>query len=250
MTFDPAMFDAALAAATAENPYFKIAGPRLRRCAQLVAELFPANLVPAMLDVGGFKQCSIVLAAGFPDTPGLAWQHINAETRLPGGFFDARSIPLPYADASLDLIVCWETIEHLFDVRKDGSVSFDGNLYALKEMRRVLKPDGALHLTTTNRFCPRTWASFRQGKAPMINAPTLDHPGHIREFNYQELAQLLVLAGFDVTSMTSFNAYNMHFTEAVADSLAPRMAHWLGRGLHEAEKYDTLLAFGTPSPQG
>jgi SAM-dependent methyltransferase len=50
---------------------------------------------------------------------------------------DAHS--LPFADASFDLIVSCETIEHLPDVRA-----------AIREMHRVTRPGGKLFLTTPN----------------------------------------------------------------------------------------------------
>jgi SAM-dependent methyltransferase len=52
---------------------------------------------------------------------------------------DAQS--LPFADASFDLLVSCETIEHLPQVRA-----------ALREMHRVTRPGGKLFLTTPNYF--------------------------------------------------------------------------------------------------
>lgn len=46
---------------------------------------------------------------------------------------------LPYADQSFDLVTCTEVIEHLEHYR-----------YTLREMHRILKPGGALVLTTPN----------------------------------------------------------------------------------------------------
>ena len=63
----------------------------------------------------------------------------RAERRLPG----ARLVelepdaPLPLADASFDLVLCAETIEHVRDVQ-----------LLLSEIRRVLKPGATLALTT------------------------------------------------------------------------------------------------------
>lgn len=47
---------------------------------------------------------------------------------------------LPYADASFDLVVCFEVIEHL-----------DERARALDEFRRVLGPDGVLAISSPNR---------------------------------------------------------------------------------------------------
>lgn len=74
---------------------------------------------------------------------------------------------LPLRDDDLDVIVCFETIEHIA-----GYASFVG------ELRRVLRPDGVLILSTPNRaFGP---ASLHQ-----------NNPYHVREFTGDELEELL-----------------------------------------------------------
>jgi 2-polyprenyl-3-methyl-5-hydroxy-6-metoxy-1,4-benzoquinol methylase len=70
---------------------------------------------------------------------------------------------LPYGDASFDLAVCFEVIEHI--VEHDQ---------LLDELRRVLSPDGLLVLSTPNR-----------GQYPA------DNPWHVRELTTGELAQAL-----------------------------------------------------------
>ena len=45
--------------------------------------------------------------------------------------------PLPFLDGAFDLVLCVETIEHVRDVQ-----------LLLSEVRRVLRPDGTLALTT------------------------------------------------------------------------------------------------------
>jgi SAM-dependent methyltransferase len=87
----------------------------------------------------------------------------QAPSRLVRG--DAMCLPLK--DASVDLVVSFETIEHVPDA---------GALVA--EIRRVLKPGGRLVLSTPNRaFGPP--------------ARHTSNPFHIREFTADELCDLL-----------------------------------------------------------
>ena len=74
---------------------------------------------------------------------------------------------LPIADASIDLVVSFETLEH---VREHEQM--------LDEIRRVLKPDGSLLLSTPDRDVYT--AELHR-----------DNPFHLRELNLGELQSLL-----------------------------------------------------------
>ncbi|MGI9147251.1 MAG: class I SAM-dependent methyltransferase, partial [Chloroflexota bacterium] len=90
-------------------------------------------------------------------------RHAQPESRLLRG--DAMHLPL--VDASIDLVVSFETIEHVADA--EGLVG---------EIRRVLKPCGRLVLSTPNR-------AFGPPERHIGN------PFHIREFTAEELRELL-----------------------------------------------------------
>jgi SAM-dependent methyltransferase len=78
---------------------------------------------------------------------------------------DATSLPL--RDASLDVVVSFETLEHVPDAAA-----------MVREVRRVLKPGGSLVLSTPNRgFGP-----------PELHT---NNPFHVREFTADELRALL-----------------------------------------------------------
>jgi SAM-dependent methyltransferase len=88
--------------------------------------------------------------------------------RQPGArLLHADAARLPLHDASIDLVVSFETIEHVPDARA-----------LVVEIRRVLKPSGRLVLSTPNRaFGPP--------------ARHTNNPFHIREFTAEELRELL-----------------------------------------------------------
>lgn len=86
---------------------------------------------------------------------------------------------LPLADGSVDTVVNFQVIEHLWDQAQ-----------FLRECHRVLTPGGELLVSTPNRI------TFSPGRDTPLN------PFHTRELNAAELTELLVEAGFRVAVMT------------------------------------------------
>ena len=86
---------------------------------------------------------------------------------------------LPLADASVDVVVNFQVIEHLWDQARFVS-----------ECARVLRSSGLLMVSTPNRI------TFSPGRDTPIN------PFHTRELNADELTELLVDAGFASVSMS------------------------------------------------
>jgi ubiquinone/menaquinone biosynthesis C-methylase UbiE len=112
----------------------------------------------------------------------------RASRRLP----DAEAVqvqpdePLPFVDGEFELVLCTETIEHVRDVQ-----------LFLSEVRRVLRPGGALALTTPAhsrvtalRLLVRGFESEFDPLSP-----------HLRFFTRRSLSRLLDAMGFDVSSM-------------------------------------------------
>ncbi len=87
------------------------------------------------------------------------------------------SLPLP--DASVDVVVNFQVIEHLWDQPQ-----------FVAECVRVLRPGGLLMMSTPNRI------TFSPGRDTPVN------PFHIRELNADELTRLLVDGGFGLRSMS------------------------------------------------
>src|SRR5208337_3582774 len=80
---------------------------------------------------------------------------------------------LPLPDASVDVVVNFQVIEHLWDQAQ-----------FVAECARVLRPEGLLMVSTPNRI------TFSPGRDTPIN------PFHTRELNADELTALLLDAGF------------------------------------------------------
>lgn len=90
----------------------------------------------------------------------------------------ANLAELPLPDASVDAVVNFQVIEHLWDQSQ-----------FVAECARVLRPAGLLMVSTPNRI------TFSPGRDTPIN------PFHTRELNAGELTELLVDAGFSGVAM-------------------------------------------------
>ncbi|OBK27834.1 SAM-dependent methyltransferase [Mycobacterium asiaticum] len=91
----------------------------------------------------------------------------------------ANLTELPLPDASVDVVVNFQVIEHLWD---------QGQF--IRECARVLRPSGLLMVSTPNRI------TFSPGRDTPIN------PFHTRELNADELTELLLEGGFSDVSMS------------------------------------------------
>jgi SAM-dependent methyltransferase len=91
----------------------------------------------------------------------------------------ANLAELPLADASVDVVVNFQVIEHLWDQAQ-----------FVAECARVLRPSGLLMVSTPNRI------TFSPGRDTPLN------PFHTRELNAVELTELLVDAGFAEVSIS------------------------------------------------
>ncbi len=87
---------------------------------------------------------------------------------------------LPLADASLDLVVAFDLLEHLED--DDAAVA---------EVRRVLKPTGTYLVAVPAD--PRLWSEHDEAV------------DHVRRYTRQGLLDLLDRGGFEVTDVRSWN---------------------------------------------
>jgi ubiquinone/menaquinone biosynthesis C-methylase UbiE len=88
-----------------------------------------------------------------------AWRHHGVSSAM---YVCASGDRLPLADASVDLVTSFETIEHVSD---DG--------FLVNEFYRVLRPDGQLIVSTPNQW-------------PLANTPY-----HVREYDRESFVRVL-----------------------------------------------------------
>lgn len=119
------------------------------------------------------------------------WQHFpNAQPTAATN--DFRKEPLPFADGSVDSMVCLEVLEHLSDPDYAHATSLSGVFYFLEEVYRVLAVGGRALFTTPNA------ASLLTIERALSHEPPLAHPWHFREFTPGELRRILQSVGFGV----------------------------------------------------
>lgn len=107
----------------------------------------------------------------------------------------ANLIDLPLADASVDTVVNFQVIEHLWDQQA-----------FITECLRVLRPGGELLISTPNRI------TFSPGRDTPLN------PFHTRELDPRELRELLEAPGFTVhETLGVFHGQGMRALDAKWD---------------------------------
>lgn len=103
---------------------------------------------------------------------------------------------LPYKNNSFDLVFAGEIIEHIVDTD-----------FFIDEIRRVLKPNGELIITTPNVASLDRRLMLLFNKNPFFPAsfsyPANTQAGHVRFFNDKLLIDFLRHKGFDIVSMKS-----------------------------------------------
>ncbi len=141
------------------------------------------TLLPAggrVLELGGGGEFNRLLRAARP----------GVEMVVSEG--DLRKVTLP--DGSFDLVLCMEVIEHIHDqAPAAGEIPTEwrgtGAAHLLAEVTRVLRPGGALFLTTPNAASANTLHKIITLQAPMVYRP------HVREYTCWEIDAMLKVAG-------------------------------------------------------
>ena len=102
---------------------------------------------------------------------------------------DLDAAPLPYRDGVFAAAACLDVVEHVLDPRR-----------LLREVARILRPDGVLVLTTPNiRFYPFVLSLLR-GRFPRTGGPADEaggwDGGHLHYFTFADVESLLRACGF------------------------------------------------------
>lgn len=114
---------------------------------------------------------------------------------------------LPFKQSIFDKVGMAEVLEHL-----------PNPIRALKEMLRVLKPKGILHITIPNGAWMPIFVNVMRNKLCSL------HPEHVNYWNYEQLTVVLNIAGFKVT-------HHSYFTRYIQHGFLPKLSHLL-RHLH------------------
>ncbi len=110
---------------------------------------------------------------------------------------DIERDKFPFDDGQFSFVVFTEVFEHL---RIDP-------IFTIKEIHRVLKPDGLMYLTTPNVYAAERVFNFILGIGlydpykEFEKLYILGHMGHVREYAHHEVKQFLKSTGFEVLSV-------------------------------------------------
>ena len=114
---------------------------------------------------------------------------LKGEKRFNYNHFNIENHRFPYKDGSFDVVIFGEIIEHLLN----------DPCKVLREIKRVLKPNGSLILTTPNVARLENICRLIQGENIYDPYSGYGPYGrHNREYNRHELIQLLEFEGFNV----------------------------------------------------
>jgi SAM-dependent methyltransferase len=171
-------------------------------------------------------------------TQTLSWQEGTARKNSTFYFdhFNMEESRFPYDDASFDVVLYCEIIEHLLM----------NPVHTLKEIRRVMRPGGLLVVTTPNVARLGNVLAMADGRSIYDPYSGFGPYGrHNREFSMQELIGLLEFAGFVHESSFTADAHREDHTShpkfrIASQLIADRPAH-LGQYLFAA-----VRASGTP----
>ena len=110
---------------------------------------------------------------------------------------------LPYADASFDVVLVFDVLEHLKEPEK-----------GLAEISRVMTPGALFHALVPCEGQPLTlhWLLWRINLAANLKEK---HGGHIQRFHHQRLRALFHANGLVITGIT----YSMHPIGQIKDTL-------------------------------
>ena len=132
-----------------------------------------------VLELGGGGMSTHIITRAFPGVP------------VEAAPFELRR-PFPHSDASFDVVLCMEVIEHVADEPYQYATTLSGVRHCLREVARVLAPGGRLFLTT-----PNAASTFTLARA-VKQEPQMAYEWHFREFTAGEISGLVTEQAFAI----------------------------------------------------
>lgn len=174
----------------------------------------------------------------------LRWDEGTGRQELPLRFdhFNSETDPFPYEDNTFDVVVYCEIIEHLLM----------NPVHTLKEIHRVLRPDGKLLVTTPNVARFGNLIAIAEGRSIYDPYSGFGPYGrHNREYSMPELLHLLNFCGFVEEESFTADAHDAEFADNPyydrACLLARERPHHLGQYLFAIVRAKTTPQRGYPA---
>lgn len=204
-----------------KNQYFQIHRRRFVQSWNLLVSMdLPSK--GTVLDIGGAGPMSMYL------------QEHGWETRITTS--DLRS-PLDVPSGEFDLVICTETIEHIKDVDSTEIsdlelFNYSGVIQMLGELKRAMKPLGALLITTPNANSYLTLSKWLSGEVLLMD------PSHVREFSIRDLLRVTSEVGLEAVYIGAHDSWSEQIPREVTELVAVLESV---PGILEVERNDNIF---------
>lgn len=201
--------------------YYKSGASDYKASSDAIHDSRIANIVDSIESLGLGNKAKI-LDIGCGDSllksliPRHDWTGLDINPSLVGGNViqhDITSIPYPCPDSHFDVVVCSEVLEHLFNP-----------LDVVKEIRRVVKPEGRAIITVPN-LNNIDYQIMGYG-AIVYHPDNIGSVEHIRQFTPNALVPLIENQGFRLKAITGNSPHLTHFFQQARSVLKVKYPHW------------------------